>query len=261
MHTRCPRCQTRYPITAAQLRAGRGEARCEPCDIVFDALAGLEQTADNRPPLLSLRTDQPVRITELTRADAEPDQETPANPSFSLSAGTRPATRRRKQGRSPRAVSPPPSAIPWNRLTLVLLLVLWIQYLYFEAEALLQNAALRPSLERVCATLGCTLTPYRDLRLIRAGDATLQKIRQADGGYEFRLALSNQSPLPQAFPRLQLILAEVDGKPIAERVFESSEYLEGLGQDPLMLAGKPYAVRLMLVAPGRSIGSYRFSLI
>jgi hypothetical protein len=58
-----------------------------------------------------------------------------------------------------------------------------------------------------------------------------------------------------------LILAEVDGKPIAERVFESSEYLEGLGQDPLMLAGKPYAVRLMLVAPGRSIGSYRFSLI
>ena len=251
MHTRCPRCQTRYPITAAQLRAGRGEARCEPCDIVFDALAGLEQTADNQPPLLSL----------LTRPDAKPDEETSTSPLFSFSADTRPATRRRKQGRSPRAVSPPPSAIPWNRLTLVLLLVLWSQYLYFEAESLLQNAALRPSLERVCAALRCTLTPYRDLRLIQTGHATLQKIRQADAGYEFRLALSNQSPLPQAFPRLQLILAEVDGKPIAERVFESSEYLEGQGQDPLMLTGKPYAVRLMLVAPGRGIGSYRFSLI
>lgn len=254
MHTRCPDCQTRYPITAAQLRAGRGEAHCEHCNRVFDALAGLEQTASGGvPPVLSVRSTPPVKIPEPIR-NGEADK---ADSLFSLTADTRPAVRKNR----PRPAAPKPQAIPWNTLTLALLLLLWIQYLFFEGGRLVQNAQLRPVLEQLCAALGCALPEYKDVRLIRADHASLQKSPQSDEAYEFRLVISNQASLPQSFPRLRLILGEIDGQTTATRIFEPSEYLTRLEKGTLMLSGKAYEIRLLLQAPGRSIGSYQFTII
>ncbi|MGI9213505.1 MAG: zinc-ribbon and DUF3426 domain-containing protein [Methylococcaceae bacterium] len=257
MHTRCPDCQTRYPITAAQLRAGRGEARCEHCDRVFDALAGLEQTAGGSvPPVLSVRSNQPVKIPELTR-HSEVGSADKADSLFSLTADTRPGVRKNR----PRPAAPKPHVIPWNTLTLALLLLLWIQYLFFEGGRLVQNAQLRPTLEQLCAALGCVLPAYKDVRLIRAGHASLQKSPQSDEAYEFKLVISNQASLPQAFPRLHLLLGEIDGLTTATRIFEPSEYLARRDRETLMMSGKTYEIRLLLQAPGRSIGSYQFTII
>lgn len=257
MYTRCPRCQSRYPITAAQLRAGRGDARCERCDSVFDALSTLEQVAEGSPPpVLSMRADP---------ASSEPEG---ADPGFSLTADTRqtsrknPTTpRKRRETRAVRTPAKVSSGFPWNPLTWGLLTLLWIQYLYFEGDRLARDVNVRPWLVRACAVFGCTLAPYRDLRFIQAGQATLQKAGVSQGAYEFRMVISNQSPLPQSFPGLQLILGEIDGQTVAERVFEPSEYLSGQALEPLMLTGKAYQIRLLLNVSRRTIGSYRFQMI
>ena len=267
MHTRCPRCQTRYPITAAQLRAGRGDARCERCEIVFDALATLEQMPNETvPPVLSVRTDQSVRVPELSDVDRQDDAGT--DPLFSLTADTRAVSRKnqatprkRKESRSTRTAAATRAGMPWSSLTLVFLVLLWIQYLLFEGERLARDTDIRPWLERACAVFGCTLAPYRDLRLIQAGQASLQKTGPSQGAYEFRMAISNQSPYPQPFPGLQLILGEIDGRTVAERVFEPAEYLSGQTREPLMMTGKTYEIRLLLSLSRRTIGSYRFQMI
>ena len=48
MYTRCPKCETVFRITAAQLRVADGEVRCGNCTISFNALAAL---SDNLPEL------------------------------------------------------------------------------------------------------------------------------------------------------------------------------------------------------------------
>jgi predicted Zn finger-like uncharacterized protein len=270
VYTRCPECHTRYPITAVQLRAGRGEALCEACNIAFDALATLEQTDPDTRPLLTPKPGQSVKVPTLRGGD-DLSLQTQTNEDgwsgLSLAAESRPASRgkaqsaSRKRGTAQTRQAPPTKGSAWTGLTLGLLLVLWAQYLYFENERLLQNPDIRSWLERACSALGCTLPPYHDLNAIQTSHATLQKTGASGSAYEFRLVMSNQSPLPQSFPRLQLTLGEIDGKTIAERVFQPSEYLAGKAVDDLMMTGKPYEVRLVLAMPNRSIGSYRFSMI
>ncbi len=270
MHTRCPDCQTRYPITPAQLRAGRGEARCENCNSVFDALATLEHTAPETIPLLTPRPGQELEIPTLKGLDRTRANDPDELSGLSLTAGVRPGSRQ-KAPNSPRqredkrpptpAPDPPASHSPLSALTLALLLLLWGQYLYFESEQLLKNTRLRPWLEQACGHFGCSLPPYRDLDVIKTGPASLQKAAHQEEAYEFRVVMRNESSLPQPFPALRLILAEVDGKILAERVFKPTEYLSIKVTEDQMLTGKLYEARLLMTPPDRSIGSYRFNMM
>lgn len=249
---------------------GRGEALCENCNTVFDALAALEQTPAESRPVLSLRPGESVSIPSLgTRESAVPDEpNTLSVPS--LTAGSRPGSRvksssssRKSKSRSRPSVQLPDSVpgIRWNVLTTGLLVLLWVQYLFFEGDHLVQNPTIRPWLEQVCSSLGCAIPPYRDFRAIQTTQAALLKRVTPENAYEFRLVMSNQSRLPQAFPRLKLVLSEIDGKTIAERIFEPFEYLSDQGLERVMSTGKSYEVRLLLAPPHRSIGGYHFSMI
>lgn len=47
--TQCPHCKTLFRITATQLRAAQGKARCSRCHEIFDALAALREKAKGHP--------------------------------------------------------------------------------------------------------------------------------------------------------------------------------------------------------------------
>jgi len=91
-------------------------------------------------------------------------------------------------------------------------------------------------------------------------DRALHPAPNGIDGYEFSLALSNQSSLSQVFPSLKLVLAELNGRAIATRVFAPEEYL---GEDPptRMPVGKPFEVKLLIAKPSREIGGFSFELI
>lgn len=133
--------------------------------------------------------------------------------------------------------------------------MLWQIYL-FEGQHLAQTARLRPWLESLCAALGCELPPFKDLGRLRILDRALNRVDEQRTGLEFRLSFANESSLPQAFPAIQLVLNELDGSPIAERLFEPQDYLPEWRPGLTMPVGQPFEIRLALAKPSREVGGF-----
>lgn len=251
MYTRCPKCRTAYRIDPRHLRDDHAEALCERCNTVFDALATLAVVVEDaaaepvrllNPPAAEEREPAVLpnlgrqRLEELDRAAV------PAGAGIHALLQRQPWFSREN--------------LAWGGGALALLLLLLYQVFGFEREYLAQKTQFRPLLESVCGTFGCTLPPFRDIEHLRIMDRTLNMAATPKAGFEFSMVFANQSKLPQAFPKLKLVLNELDGKPVAERLFDPIEYLPEWQEGMLMPIGNPFEVRLAIAKPSREIGGF-----
>jgi predicted Zn finger-like uncharacterized protein len=268
VYTRCPECKTAYRISIGQLRAGRGEALCERCQIVFNALVSLgqavkdavpEATAQARPPVLRDREAVALRKIrrqlpndlgggeptgaeqDATAIDAEALEEHDSGPAGESSSLT--------------------SGVLWGGGVFVLTVLLLAQLVLFEGDRLVQSARVRPWLDMVCETINCSLPPYRDIRRIQVFDRALRPDSVRDDVLEFQLVFANQSNLPQALPNLKLVLTELNGSPVAERIFTPAEYLPEGETSALMPVGKPFEIHLLFAKPRSNVGGFTFELL
>ncbi|MDD5036125.1 MAG: zinc-ribbon and DUF3426 domain-containing protein [Methylococcaceae bacterium] len=248
LYTQCPNCKTRYRISVAQLRFGRGKALCQACQIGFNAIDSLAESATFfpaniqpviRPPLLGwLEAIPPVAEEKPPRLSAT---EAPGTwVSWDETPGDAQA-----------------SHIGWAIGLLLLIALLGAQGWRFEGPRLIQNERLRPWLETTCQTLGCYLPPFHAPKRIQIVEHALSP--EGMTGYQFSLVVSNQASLPQAFPAIQLSLAALDGSLAASRLFQPAEYLPEQSQ-ATMERGKPYEIHLLLAKPRNEIGGYSFAL-
>lgn len=265
MYTRCPECQTAYRIDIDQLRAGRGEALCERCHIVFNALASLATT---------VKESSVVGPVRLVKTPVLGDQEAVVLPRFErdrldeLDSAKVPELRTEVRGlaaepRRPRSRNRLPMGETWAWAggAVVLSILLASQILAFEGRRLAQNVHTRPWMESLCSTLGCTLQPFRDVGNLQILDRTLTLAGRPKDGFEFTLVFANQSDLPQAYPRLKLVLNQLDGRPAAERLFEPAEYLPDWSAGSRMLVGVPVEISLSLSRPSREIGGFAIDFL
>ncbi len=144
----------------------------------------------------------------------------------------------------------------WGAGVLALTMLLSLQILAFESRRLAQNVHVRPWLDRVCAGLGCVLPPFKDIGRLQVTDRALNRMGGSKEGLEFSLTFVNRSVLPQAFPKLKLVLNELGGSPIAERLFEPPEYLPEWRPGLLMPVGRPFEIQLSLAKPSREVGGF-----
>lgn len=143
----------------------------------------------------------------------------------------------------------------WRFANLGLLLVLLGQASYFQAGQLLRSAQVQAIAERVCQTLPCRVPAYFDVADWSVSNSDLLPYLQ--GRYLFSAAISNQSDVRQTFPQLKLTLLDFNGRPVAERVFESWQYV-----DQQQLAGEESReLRLWLAAPGIPVGGFNVSVL
>lgn len=265
MYTRCPECKTAYRIDIRQLRAGRGEARCERCHIVFDALASLATTVKESAVVGPVRlVETPVlgeqEAVVLPRFERDRLNELDGVKVPELRAEVRgPAARPRRPKSRDRW--PTNETWAWAGGAVVLMLLLAGQVLAFEGRRLAQNVHTRPWMESLCSVLGCTLQPFRDLGNLQILDRALTLAGRSKDGLEFTLVFANQSDLPQVYPRLKLVLNQLDGRPAAERLFEPAEYLPDWSESSRMLVGVPVEVSLSLARPSRDIGGFAIEFL
>lgn len=259
MYTRCPKCKTAYRITPDQMRAGRGEALCQRCQIVFNAASGLSGTVHDASSV----TRAPFQTPILSEKEAvivpefEREHRHELGDKFSDIAWEEAKAARY---RGSRANVPAASRFPWGLGTGVLLLSLLAQAGYFERAEIVRNVHLRPWLESVCAALHCRLPPFRDLGGIRIIDRSL-RITPDQSGYEFRMVFANEAAFAQAYPALRLALTELGGRPLAERVFQPSEYLPSEQAMSPMPVGQPVEIDLFLAKPAGEVGGFSFDLM
>lgn len=265
MFTRCPECKTAYRISIGQLRAGRGEALCERCQIVFNALVSLghavkdaipEDVPQVRPPLLGDR-----EAVLLPKFEPKPPEKLDSEGG---AAHNGQSFDRGGQGSHGEESAGPSSVTPggwWGLGVFGLTALLIAQLVVFEGDRMVQSARMRPWLDMICKTVDCHLPPYKDVRRIQIFDRALRPDSMRDDALEFQLVFANQSNLPQMLPNLKLVLTELNGSPVAERIFTPAEYLPEGENVSLMPVGKPFEIRLLLAKPNHDVGGFTFELL
>ncbi|MGR8935872.1 MAG: zinc-ribbon and DUF3426 domain-containing protein [Gammaproteobacteria bacterium] len=220
MYTQCPECRTAYRLKAAQLRKTRGIFRCKKCLARFDALQLISEKAPKKNPSMPFF---------------------PPSQLFS---------------EQPKSVTPPPAF--WFAGLIVALIVLSGQFFYFESRNLMQNALLRPSLERICTTLHCRLPAYRHVGELQILKSTFRL--EANQNYHLQAAIANRSDFAQAYPRLKLTLTDYAGDRYAARIFTPQQYLSQQTQ-ALLASGATLEIALDIAAPAVPIGSFTLELL
>lgn len=254
MYTRCPECKTTYRIGIGELRAGKGEVLCDHCHTFFNALSSLTMntgdSSDSEPvrPVYTPVLGGREAVAASKKIDGAGVPETGNGAEMFA-----PDRQRRKHRSAPLSTA---EIWRWGGGVLALFVLLCVQIVGFEGKRLAQDVHVRPMLDRFCAILRCTPPLFKDLDRIRIVDRALSIAQDGREAFEFRLIFANQSELPQTFPKLRLVLNELGGYPVAERVFAPSEYLEGWQDGMPMPVGRPFEVRLSIAKPGKDVGGF-----
>lgn len=81
---------------------------------------------------------------------------------------------------------------------------------------------LRPMLQQVCARIGCTVGPVRNIDAIVIDSSAL--VRRLGNFHSFDLVLKNTADMPLALPALELSLTDTSDQIISRRVFLPEEW-------------------------------------
>jgi predicted Zn finger-like uncharacterized protein len=274
IHTRCPRCATTFRASEEQLAAAGGRVRCGQCDEVFDArlhAVDLELADPAEPPPGLLNADYIDDLLRVTPVEPgpQPDADGSAEPG---PAPVTPSVRIAEPG-APLVELPVEMATTaprrFTRRALVrvalvagVALALGAQYAWLSRERLAQDPKLRTHLESACATLGCRLPPYHDPASIRSTELLVRPDPAREGVLLVDAVLVNRAPFAQRYPDLELSFTDIEGRPVARRVFLPREYLGAHPAPDAQLAPRePVRVHLELKDPGEHATNYELRLI
>lgn len=163
-------------------------------------------------------------------------------PGFLHRRGTAPA---RRDWRAPAAV-----------VGLGLLLVL--QVLLADRDRLAAQAGWRPLLTALCAGLGCDLPPWREPTAFTLLQRDVRQHPTRPGALRVSATFRNDARWPQPWPRLQLSLADADGRTAGVRSFTAEEYLGGPPAQAELASGETATVAMDILEPAPDIVAFDF---
>jgi predicted Zn finger-like uncharacterized protein len=244
MFTRCPHCRTVYPLTARLLAQGRGRLGCTECGLEFDAF---ERLADSVEALDRVGSAEPVAAVQV----AQPDMFAPT-PAFGAGA----------ELPTPSFVRPAPPPMRWRgawlAAGLLLAAALGLQILLAQRHELAAQPQWRAVLEPLCRTLRCELPAWREPRALALTAREIVPHPSVADALLVTATLRNDADWPQAWPLLELSLADLDGRPIGMRRFRPDEYLGGPPPQPALDPGQSAVARLEIADPGKQAVAFEF---
>jgi predicted Zn finger-like uncharacterized protein len=153
-------------------------------------------------------------------------------------------------------ISRPIRSEQWLTLVPVLLFCLVLQMTLSQRDWLAARMpGLTPVLLALCAPLGCSVQPYRQLEAIAIESSALNRV---DGSrFRFSVTLHNSANWPVASPALELTLTDAQDQTLARRVLSAGELAA-----PPALPGRgefadTYTLTLSEVAKPGAIAGYR----
>ena len=145
---------------------------------------------------------------------------------------------------------------------IVLLLLLALQYTWFMAGDLAATfPILGPTLDEFCTVTGCETNRRRDEGL-RVVTRTVRPHAEYTSALSVRATIENRSPEARPFPVVVFVLYGEDGRAVASRAFEPTEYLDGGAVPPEGLeSGRRADIAFDLIAPSEVAVSFDLRLI
>lgn len=280
MYTRCPQCQTVFRITATQLKARDGQVRCGRCQNVFqgdrhlverperkvERPAGTPRKRSNRKPpktdstganaaVPELRTATTATVPAATRADRAVvhRDRAPLPPSIPDEA---PAVLLQHQGSRT-------SALLWGIGSLLLVIALLAQVVVFYGAQLVRaQPALKPAIEQACRTLPCRHRLVIDMRRLDLVESAVTPHPRYDRALRVQATLVNRAEYVQPYPLLEVTLLNSQGQVVARRAYKPGEYLPKAQRSSAgLLPQVAVSVKLDITSPGTEASGYEILLL
>ena len=148
----------------------------------------------------------------------------------------------------------------WGVLAALLLLLGAGQFVWYQRDHLArQYPPLRPVIELMCARLGCTLKPQRDLDAIKVLARDVRDHPRFRNSLLVNATIENEASFTQPYPTLELTLYDADGKMIGVRRFQPQEYLDSsIPVAQGMKPQQPVYIVLEIARPAEEAVSFEF---
>lgn len=154
------------------------------------------------------------------------------------------------------AASPRSALWQWIALGL-LLLALPLQLLLADRARLAADAGWRPLLASLCGALRCELPPWREPQAFTMIERDVRPIPGSPGELLVRATFRNDARWAQPWPRLQLSLADADGRTVGARGFEPREYL-GRAPTASLGSGQSAQIAFRIREPAAPAAAFQF---
>lgn len=280
MFVPCPHCG--FLVASIVSRDGAAQ-RCPRCDGLLSpdgdgivdtgAVADADTRAADGPATATaataatrLATAAPAAAVDTPMAKSGPEPAAPAAPPPPPPPPPPAAAVPRKPSTGPRRAAPTfartlvpkaPTGRRWPAWLAIagLALLLVLQLLLSQRATLAASERWRPLVAATCTALMCELPPWREPM---AFTMLARNVEQsgAPGVLAVTASFRNDARWPQPWPALRLSLSDVDGIPVAERVFEPADYRgDATG---LLAPGQSANVRFEVVEPSSEIVAFTF---
>ncbi len=269
MYSQCPECLTIYRLSAVHLVAGYGQVQCGHCDARFDALATLCDKLPEQPDFETLDRNQPgSQAPRLTVPAMRPRPEQPMLFDTPDPPRThRPIRARQAEAATPRFArgaerNPFHTSVWWYVGVLMLALVLAGQSAWVYRDKLLEDATVRPWLDRICSGLYCRLPLRSAPSELRVLSRDIRPHSAVPGALIISASLRNGADFTQSYPVVEITLSDLNGNRVAMRRFQPEEYVS----DPSRIeAGLPAGAVNSLIFevedPGRDAVAFEFRFL
>lgn len=152
-----------------------------------------------------------------------------------------------------------PARERWLIVAVVALAVLLVlQLLLADRARLAANAQWRPLLATLCGALRCELPPWREPSAFTLLQRDVRQHPTRPGALRVSATFRNDARWSQPWPRLQLTLSDVNGRPAGQRRFDAQEYLGGAPGQAELASGESATVAMDILEPAPQIVAYDF---
>lgn len=166
----------------------------------------------------------------------------------------------------PSFVRPPPKIAPLGRagrwrlgIALALAtLALALQIVLADWSRFAASATWRPWMVATCATVGCTLPPWREPSAFVVLSREIQPHPTHPQALLVTASFRNDARWAQGWPLLELALTDLDGQRIGQRRFVPREYLGGPPSTEGVEPGQSATVALEILDPGNRAVAFEF---
>lgn len=147
----------------------------------------------------------------------------------------------------------------WGLLNSLALLLLLGQYTHKNFAELARQDSTRPWLETLCQLIDCQLPSKVDVQQIKSSNLLVRSHPEFSGALLVDAIIYNRASFSQPFPLLEMRFSNLNGTPLASRLFKPQEYLGGeLAGQTHMPPQTPIHIALEILEP--SGGAVNYSL-
>lgn len=237
MLTRCPACDTRFRVTAEQLKARSGRVRCGKCQHIFSALDSLIE--EPLVVIAPLTAEPPGQLPPVPLADAGVGGPTKAKVQ-ELPVPEPTATVERPVGdllvtsrddvpewtEAFPEMPAPPRRWPWVIGSVLALVAFGLQAaLAFRVELAVLWPGAKQTLVALCEVADCKVELPARAALVGIEASDLHPDTRQPGRLTLTATLKSRAPFTQQFPHLELTLTDTADKAIARKVLAPTDYL------------------------------------